>query len=130
LREKADQSGQQWERRKLRIGPLSDHETRELAYRLLGRVGDGKGQLAEMIVRESGGSPFFVRELVQYLQAADETRLSGEVDLEQVLWSRVSDLPSLTRRLLETVAVAGRPTCQHEIFEAAELEVSYGSAFL
>jgi hypothetical protein len=102
------------ERCELALEPFTPAETRELALRLLGR--DDSEAQAEAIVRESGGSPFFVAELVQHLQQTSGAlgsrpgrTASGPVSLDDVLWGRVSRLPEDVRRLLEVVAVAAQP---------------------
>ena len=77
------------------------------------------------IVRESRGNPFFVAELVRHVQA-DKSPLelelslaegassgqrtgSSKLVLDEVLWSRIRRLPAEARRLLELIAVSGRP---------------------
>src|SRR5205823_5215155 len=80
----------------------------ELVLALLGRS-DAESELyAEVIARQSGGYPFFVHELVQYLQAGRTLGggSAGTLTLHEVLWGRVQRLPGGARRLLEVVAVA------------------------
>jgi serine/threonine protein kinase/tetratricopeptide (TPR) repeat protein len=100
------------ERRELSVDPLTAAEARELAMALLGGDGPSDWTRAEEVARESGGNPFFVAELSRRArveapsQRAGET---GELVLEDVLWDRVRALPEESRRLLEVVAVSGRP---------------------
>jgi hypothetical protein len=111
------------EHRDLAVEPLTSAETRELAIRLLGRD-DPKAQTqAETIARESGGSPFFLAELVEHLQEGSEPAhpATGAVSLDDVLWKRVTRLPEEARRLLEVVAVAGQPLRQGDACAAARL---------
>ena len=69
-------------------------------------------------MRESGRSPFFIGELVRYaggrgaadaapVTAAD--RAQPGLTLEAVLSAQAARLPAPARRLLEIVAVFGRP---------------------
>jgi hypothetical protein len=104
------------ERLVLDVEVLPPAEARELA---LGLLGPGEAARAESIARESGGNPFFVHELAHALRAGGPA--AGEVRLDEVLWSRVRELPSEARRLLAVVAVAGRPVGQAEASQAAEV---------
>ncbi len=113
-------------RRELAVEPLTDAETRALTLAALGRGGGGAiGEGVEAIAQESHGNPYFVFELVQHLLAgADLAALATAglpVDLDEVLWSRVLRLPAEARRLLEVVAVAGRPLRHRDAFRAAGL---------
>jgi serine/threonine protein kinase len=104
------------ERRELAIDPLSLVEARDLAITLLGRADPMTEAQAELIARESGGSPLFVAELVRAVQADGAQHHGGGEDagrdgiaLDEVLWLRIARLPEPARRLLEVVAVSGRP---------------------
>ena len=100
------------ERHDLPIGPLTEEETRSLAARLIGSAVDERvGTLA----RESEGNPYFLLELAGGSQAGGNT-------LDSVLRDRVTALPEEARRLMEIVAVSGRPLGQREAFIAAQLE--------
>ncbi len=92
--------------RRLVLGPLPVADAEALAAELLGAKGD-RG-LAEGIVRESEGSPFFVGELVRYAKLADRAG-AGEsaVNLGNVIRHRVRRLPAAARRVLSVCAVAG-----------------------
>jgi eukaryotic-like serine/threonine-protein kinase len=81
--------------------------------------------LAQRIAHESGGNPFFVGELVRWLQA-DGTRPSiGVIRLEDVLRDRFTALSDHARRLLEVVAVSGRPITLDVAFGATTLEADH-----
>jgi predicted ATPase len=56
------------DRRELAVGPLTAAEARDVALALLGEDAPGRLARAEAVGRESGGSPFFVYELVQSLR--------------------------------------------------------------
>ena len=106
------QLGKSGDWRELAVGSLTPAEARDLAQTLLELEGRGAGQ-ADVIARESGGSPFFIAELVRHLQTdAGPQRhplAATGISLDEVLWSRILRLPAAARRLLEVVAVSGRP---------------------
>jgi eukaryotic-like serine/threonine-protein kinase len=113
----------------LHVESLSAAEAADLALRLLGENGEGQGAavealsetLAAAIARESAGNPFFVHELVRYHrgEASGAASAAEPVTLEAVLTSRIERLTEPGRRLLEIIAVAGRPVGQIEAFRAA-----------
>ncbi|HMB04477.1 MAG TPA: AAA family ATPase [Isosphaeraceae bacterium] len=114
------------DRRELEIGPLSLDEARNLALAAFGRGDPPARAVAEAIARESGGNPYFIDELVQYVRAgadlADLATPGRGIDLERALWSRIAALPDDSRRLLEVIALAGRPLAQRWAFRAAGVE--------
>ncbi len=98
----------------LEVGPLSETAALELARELLGESGDER--LVELAARESAGNPFFLGELVRYLQrhatamsAADQASLVARMSLDEVLADLVATVAEDERQVLEIVAVAGRP---------------------
>ncbi|MGO9464631.1 MAG: serine/threonine-protein kinase PknK [Isosphaeraceae bacterium] len=117
--------------RELSVEPLEPSDTRLLANRLLGEAifGPGRDALVDAIARESAGNPYFVAELVRYAQSDDLatgaswssqagppflTDSAGSTDsaaiaLDDVLWARIRRLPDEPRRVLEIVAVCGKP---------------------
>ncbi len=101
------------DRRELIVEPMRAAESAELALRLLGRDDAEARALAETAARESGGNPYFVLELVEQAAAAADVgglaRSSGQIDFDEILWRRIERLPEGSRRLLEAIAVAGRP---------------------
>jgi serine/threonine protein kinase len=114
------------ERRDLPVEPLTPAERQELALALLDPRDEMAVQRAESIARQSGGYPFFVYELVHYVQrgapcAPSVSGLGSMISLSEVLWSRILSLPEPTRRLLEIVAVASRPLSQADACTAAEV---------
>ncbi|MBC8290073.1 MAG: protein kinase [Planctomycetes bacterium] len=117
-------------RQDLTVESLSEDESRRLATMLLGEDLDAgrKQHLAERIAQESGGWPFFVWELAQHVR--EDVALSSEsLELDEVIWSRVNRLPESTRRLLEVLSVAGRPTRAVQAYRAIAL-VSQGPGLL
>jgi len=98
--------------REVVIGPMSLEETEALAVALLGGDDPAARRCAAAIARESAGSPLFVQALVRHVQSRSGEpafRELGDVGLDEVLWREVSRLPDEARRLLEVLAVAGRP---------------------
>jgi hypothetical protein len=111
------------EGRRLAVEPLTPQERRELALMLLGSDDPVAAAHAEAIGRQSGGYPFFVHELVRYLHGGQSLQEagSGSYSLRDMLWERVMRLPEEAQRLLEVVAVAGRPLRQEDACRAADL---------
>jgi eukaryotic-like serine/threonine-protein kinase len=93
--------------RDISIAPLSPEESRVLAETLLG---EGAAEV-ETIAREANGSPFLIEQLARYaLKTGD--RAAGRtlrLSADDLLGSRVEELPADARQLLETLAVAARP---------------------
>jgi serine/threonine protein kinase/tetratricopeptide (TPR) repeat protein len=120
LAELLDQAGDQVARHVIAVEPLRDEETLDLALRLLGQDSPQNRSAAEEIVREARGSPLFVYELVRHVQSGGD--LGGpRLELDEVLWRRVSALAEASRLLLEVVAVAGQPVRLRWAAEAAGL---------
>jgi hypothetical protein len=111
--------GESIDRRELTVEALEPGEARELVLALLGHSDDGVQARVEAVVRESGGSPFFVAELVRHLLEGSGT--ADEVTLGGMLAARVGRLPGPARRLLEVIAVAGRPLAEAHACQAAEV---------
>ena len=73
----------------------------------------------ESIVRESGGSPFFVEELVRRAPNRSDGAPTATVSLRQALRARIDALSESERTLLELVAVAGQPIAREPLLHAA-----------
>jgi eukaryotic-like serine/threonine-protein kinase len=103
------------ELREIRIGPLGLDDARRLAGELLGSQHVSAQMIADGIAEESGGSPFLIEELVRGASAyhriakGDSFPPRPPVSLDELLARRASRLPDDARRLLEVVAVGGRP---------------------
>lgn len=123
--------------RRLDVDALPPAEARTLALALLHHGGasdrwttaqvDG---LAARVVEQSGGSPLFVGELVRYVLARPEAGESAKLEWESVIGQRIATLPSAALRLLQIVAVAGRPTAQEILLQAAMLQGAERAAAL
>jgi serine/threonine protein kinase len=120
-----DKSDGSLDRRQLPIEALSPADARTLARKLLEEQGEVVLEQVEAIQKESGGNPFFVHELVQYLKTGtglrERAKGSKTLALDEVLWNRVSRLPEEAQRLLEVIAVAGQPLCIDLLCQAADL---------
>jgi serine/threonine protein kinase len=97
------------------LDALSPSEATRLAKELLG-AGAAPG-LADRIASESGGSPFFIGELVRFAKS----NAKAEVRLETVLRERLRALDAGALRLLQVIGIAGRPIAQEVVFRAAAL---------
>lgn len=98
--------------RHLEVAPLSEREAIELARQMIATLGAGADeQEVAAIARESGGSPFFARELARHLgarrAAAPDTRVA--LGVSALLAQRVAELPENDRHFLDVVSVAGAP---------------------
>jgi hypothetical protein len=114
------------ERVELAVGELTQAESRELALSLLGADDAVARVEAHGVARESRGNPFFIDELVKHILSgeglASRQSPTQRLTLEEVLWSRVARLPDDARRLLEVIAVSGRPVGLAEACQAADLD--------
>ena len=96
----------------LEVGELRQDEALQLATDLLRATGPHQRPQAESIARESAGNPLFIKEFVEYAKLAEgrDDLLDGRaMSLEMLLHARVAMLPPEARRLLEVIAVSGRP---------------------
>ena len=113
----------------LSIDALSQEEARQLAVLLTQGQPVADNRIAE-IARESGGNPYFIRELVAGIdnRARDaDFAEAGSRTLEDLIWSRVSAMPNEARQLLEAVAVSGRPLSFNDAVAVSEAESSLAS---
>jgi hypothetical protein len=88
---------------------------------------------ATRIAEEAGGNAFYIAELTRHVtrdravEGVPRHARPGGGDggtmprLDDILWERVQWLPDDSRRLLEAVAVSGRPTRVRAAYDAAEL---------
>ncbi len=116
----------QIEHTELEVGPLAAAEARALSLALLRHQQADQEIDADRIVSEAGGSPFFVLELSRhlqeqrYLKPGDDATV--ELTLAKVLQARCGELRPEVRKLLEAIAVAGRPVSQEKIKQVAGLD--------
>jgi eukaryotic-like serine/threonine-protein kinase len=135
-----DPGGSRLDCRELAVELLGHDDASALALALLGEMEPSKlsdhRNLVEAIARESSGNPFFVAELVRHVQADSREHLesaggrsadltgraeSSKLVLDDVLWSRIRRLPDDARRVLELIAISGRPLRLVELSQCARL---------
>ncbi|MES2638432.1 MAG: protein kinase [Myxococcota bacterium] len=97
-----------------------DELSAEEAHTLASALAPGEGA-AERIVAEAKGNPYFVDQLARRAQA-----VGPGVSLDAVIRERVAELSEPARRLLLTVAVAGRPIARALAWRAAGLHAGAG----
>jgi len=107
--------------RELRVAPLSDAQAAALATELLGTdAGELEPRIAG-VVREAGGSPFLIEQLVSQLRASGPGAPPG-AGLSEMLDARLRQLPAGAEELLHTLAAAGRPIDASLAHRAAALD--------
>jgi serine/threonine protein kinase len=120
-----ERPGMRGDVRNVFIAPLTHKQAEELALLRMGRTGHADhGALAEAarIALESEGNPLFVEELVRHATISRRRGDTREISLEQLVFARLDGLPAPARRLLEVVAVAGRPVPQNMVFATAGID--------
>ena len=103
--------------RHLHVEPLPPEHAEELVARLA--VGTGIGVDAHRIAEEAGGHPLFIAELVRHSFSEDASK---EFRLDDALKQRIDALPTPARRILDLLAIAGRPLARKTVARAAEME--------
>jgi serine/threonine protein kinase/tetratricopeptide (TPR) repeat protein len=116
----AYQTGQHRPHREdLAVDSLSEREATRLALMSLGGDDETNRAYAKKIAKESHGWPFFVWELAQHVQE-DPGIADQSLELDEVIWTRVNRLPAETIRLLEMIAVVGRPIPAADVYRATD----------
>ena len=117
------------ELRDLPVGPLEPSDARRLALALLESGEQSSVLVADAIARESGGNPFLVEELARSvgaearnMSAQQASAVFASLTLERMVESRLAVLPDAARRLLEIVAVCGRPLASSVATQAAGIQ--------
>ncbi len=114
------------ETRDVPVGPLDAENAYRLALTLLDASDAMAQRTARAVARESRGSPFLIEELVRTNRSASSSTGAtlAVLTLEQMVGERLARLPDESRRLLEIVAVGGRPLPVSVVAEAAGVEDS------
>jgi hypothetical protein len=102
----------------IRLGPLADAECRALVESMSAEPALAPDAI-EAISRASGGSPFLLTEIARHGDPGSGPR---GVDFGSVLARRFGALPDSSRRLVETVVVAGGPLERSLALQASGLE--------
>jgi class 3 adenylate cyclase/tetratricopeptide (TPR) repeat protein len=91
----------------LQLDPLDEQATGELVHALLD--GNADASLTTLLLERSGGNPFFVEELVAFMQESGDAASIREVPatLHGLLAARLDSLDPAERTLLEDCAVVG-----------------------
>ena len=97
------------------VEPLTAGETQAFATQLLG---ESRADAIARVVADSGGSPYLVKELADFV-ATRAARPATGVSLEQALAQRYTNLEPDAQRLLEVIAVHGLPLAQIDAYRAA-----------
>jgi serine/threonine protein kinase len=125
--------------RELHLGHLSADESRQLVTELLVSVPNATSDMANLIADESGGSPFFIDELVRSLRLADEAAVreaarrgagdsdARELNIRDLLRLRLARLDAQSHTVLKLVAVNRRPTPAN-VLRRASTPVDYDAA--
>jgi serine/threonine protein kinase len=105
--------------------PLEHGDARTLALSRLGATESGAFELADSIAREAAGNPLLVDELARVAghpeSSVTDLAAAGTVRLDEVLRARTARLTDEARRLLQVIAVGGRPLPVATAGEAAEI---------
>ncbi len=107
--------------RDIDLEPLPPEEARELAGLLLRSFAGGRQLDANAIAAEGRGHPLFIDELVRHGVASGRPKATP-LSLEDVLWERINALGEPASRILALLAVAGTPTSQAVIAQAARMD--------
>ena len=107
----------------LALDPLPEDTAAVLAEELLGVSLARSADLTHQIARASQGNPFFIAELVRNVVEGgwSQRATTADVDLDEVLWSRITQLPTDAQQLLQVVAIADQPLRLRNAYEAAQL---------
>lgn len=93
--------------REIRLRPLDQAATLELARRSLGELRSESSASVQTIAAEAAGSPYFISELARFCRQAGDAQL-GVLSLSAMLSARVDALSASARRLLHVLALAGQ----------------------
>ncbi len=117
--------------REVELGELSGAESAELVHALERQGHAVPPERVAELVREAAGSPLYLGELARDSGSGAEIA-AGEAPpggrLRQLLRRRIDELAPASRRLLEAIAVAGKPLDLEAARQAADLVSAPGEA--
>jgi hypothetical protein len=102
---------------RIEVGLLPNEDCASLVANML--AGQAPAETIATVVREAGGIPLFVEQLVHAIEHMSQTVGADRLSLDLVLRQRIARLEPTARRLLEHVAVAGQPLPQGAVVRAA-----------
>ena len=105
--------------RQVAVAELTPEESRELTQILQPR-GPAAAAHDAAVLREAGGNPFLISQLVRYARTHDTP--AAALTLDDVIHERVKELPATPRHLLEVLSVFGQPLDQEVAKRAAGIE--------
>jgi hypothetical protein len=110
--------------REVTVGPLEAEEAQRLALTLLGSHDEMAQRTARAVAREARGSPFLVEELVRSNRgiASATGATLAVLTLDRTVSERLERLTEQARRLIEIVAVSGRPLPVSVVASASGIE--------
>lgn len=109
--------------RDLPLMELSPRQAEDLAITLIGANTSEVDRLAKQIARDSGGNPFFIGELAHHNQTSfSQASQTTENTLYGCIQQRIANLPEETRRIVETLALAGHPLSWEVVKQAAGVD--------
>ena len=98
--------------RRVDLTPLDDQASRQLALALTEDRTDSAISFAASVAKEAGGNPYFVDALARLWQTSEHKEalhLSSSVSLLEVIYTWISSLSEIERKIVEIIAVAGHP---------------------
>jgi eukaryotic-like serine/threonine-protein kinase len=110
--------------RDVAVGPLNAEDARRLATTLLDASDEMARRTARAVARESRGSPFLIEELVRSNRgvASATGATLAVLTLDQMVSERLDRLPEQARKVIEIVAVSGRPLPVSVVASASGVE--------
>jgi eukaryotic-like serine/threonine-protein kinase len=106
------------------VNPLTNLESIELSKKLV-QLNFSKEEIEkdeiDAIVREGGGHPLFIHELVRHTHTLNSSqKREGAIVLDEALWNRISLLPAEQLTIIEIVAMCSAPISIAVLSEALD----------